>query len=142
MKVEINPAGPINDDWRMEESPFSYSSKFYIRDKIITVSAEEQERVFNIQYLQAYQQNAYQSWGQAFGQQLQQFQPGLPIPMSTPDMSHLGTVKEFRRKFKEYTKEEFRSMGKSPVVKEILSGMTKLNKEQIKDRIAEHLATV
>lgn len=55
-------------------------------------------------------------------------------------MSHLGVVREFRRKFKEYSKVEFREVGSSPVIKDILSGMTKLNKEEIKDRIAEHLA--
>lgn len=55
-------------------------------------------------------------------------------------MSHLGTVREFRKKFKEYSKAEFREMGNKPVIKEILEGMTNLNKEQIKERIEEHLA--
>lgn len=62
--------------------------------------------------------------------------------MGTPGTSHLGTVKEFRKRFKEYSKADFREMGNKPVVKDILSGMTKLNKDEIKERIAEHLATV
>jgi len=69
------------------------------------------------------------------------YQLGLGLAIGNQlGMSHLGTVKEFRKKFKEYSKAEFREMGKSPVIKEILSGMTKLNKEQIKERIEEHLA--
>lgn len=67
---------------------------------------------------------------------------GIGGAMSTPGMPHFGTVKEFRKRFKEYTKAEFREMGSKPVIKEILSCMTKLNKEEIKDRIVEHLALV
>jgi hypothetical protein len=58
-------------------------------------------------------------------------QPGMP--------SHLGAVKEFRKNFKQYTKEEFRHISNTPIVKNILMGMTELNKDQIKDRIKEHL---
>lgn len=72
----------------------------------------------------------------------QGFGVGLGGYMSQPGMPHFGTVKEFRNRFKEYTKAEFRGMGSKPVIKEILSGMTKLNKEEIKERIAEHLALV
>ena len=66
----------------------------------------------------------------------------LRVPIELPRMSHLGTVPESRRKFKEYSKAEFREIGNRPVIKDILSGMTELNKEEIKDRIAEHLAAV
>lgn len=61
------------------------------------------------------------------------------IDMSTPGMNHFGTVKDFRKKFSQYSKEEFRKMGNKPVVKEILLGMTKLNKEEIQNRIAQHI---
>lgn len=54
--------------------------------------------------------------------------------------SHFGTVKKFRNKFSTYSKEDFRKMGKDPLVKDILSGMTKLNQDQIMDRIKEHLS--
>jgi hypothetical protein len=53
--------------------------------------------------------------------------------------SHLGAVRDFRKSFKEYSKEEFREMGSKPVVKEILTGLTKLNKEEIVERIREYL---
>lgn len=52
---------------------------------------------------------------------------------------HFGMVKTFRKKFKEYTKEEFRHISNQPMIKHILIGMTELNKEQIADRIKEHL---
>ncbi len=57
-------------------------------------------------------------------------------------MSYLGSVRVFRREFKEYSKAEFREISNKPVIKDILSGMTKLNKEEIKDRIAEYLTVV
>jgi len=41
--------------------------------------------------------------------------------------------------YKKYSKEDFRSLPKEPLVKEILSGSIKLEKQQIKDRIQEHL---
>jgi hypothetical protein len=56
-----------------------------------------------------------------------------------PGLSHLGTVRDFRKKFKEYTKAEFREMGENPVVKDILKGLSKLNKDEIANRIKEHL---
>lgn len=58
---------------------------------------------------------------------------------STPGMSHFGTVKQFRKEFSKFSKEEFRNVSKEPMIKDILSGMTKLNKEQIIKRIKEHL---
>lgn len=54
-------------------------------------------------------------------------------------VAHLGMVKTFRKKFKEYTKEEFRHLSNQPMIKHILIGMTSLNKEQIADRVKEHL---
>ena len=58
---------------------------------------------------------------------------------STPGMSHFGTVRDFRKKFNQFSKEEFRNISNEPMIKDILSGMTKLNKEQIMLRIKEHL---
>jgi len=55
------------------------------------------------------------------------------------NISHNGQVKYFRKNFKEYSKEEFRDMSNDPMVKEILQGSVKLSKEQIVDRIKEHL---
>lgn len=52
---------------------------------------------------------------------------------------HLGQVKQMRKRFKEYSKVEFREISNRPVIKDILSGMTKLNSDEIKGRIAEHL---
>lgn len=54
-------------------------------------------------------------------------------------VEHFTMVKDFRKEFKKYTKAEFREISNKPVIKEILSGMTKLNKDQIKERIAQHL---
>lgn len=59
-------------------------------------------------------------------------------PSGSPS-DHFGIVKSFRKEFKRYSKNEFRSLSKTPMIKDILSGMTKLNKDQIIDRVKEHL---
>lgn len=84
---------------------------------------------------------AQQVASQHFFQQQQLFQQqlGLQGMCSTPGMSHFGTVKQFRKEFSKFSKEEFRDVSKEPMIKDILSGMTKLNKEQIIRRIKEHL---
>lgn len=56
--------------------------------------------------------------------------------------SHFGQVRQMRKKFKEVSKEEFRHLSKEPVVKHILMGATKLDKEQIAERIKEHIEAV
>lgn len=86
-----------------------------------------QQRSILNQYSQQYQQ----SYTSGLMQLLMGNQPG---------MLHIETIREFRKRFKEHSKAEFREMGNKPVIKDILSGMTKLNKEEIKSRIAEHLA--
>lgn len=57
----------------------------------------------------------------------------------TSSNEHLGMVKELRKKFKQYSKEEFRNMSKAPIIKDILAGSHKLSKTEIGDRIEEHL---
>lgn len=53
--------------------------------------------------------------------------------------THLGSVKYFRKKFKEYSKEEFREMSEKPVIKEILAGLAKVPKEDVAERIRLYL---
>ena len=89
--------------------------------------------------------------GQVFALNQQQFQQGLPSglsnqqgifmgsPIGSTSPFHLGMVREARKKFKEYTKAEFRNISHEPMVKEILSGLTRLNRDQILDRIKEHI---
>lgn len=56
--------------------------------------------------------------------------------------SHFGQVKSFREEFKEYSKEDFRSISKDPVVKDIMSGLSKIGIEEAKERIKAYLKTV
>lgn len=92
-----------------------------------------------LQSLQAQAQNSYADMLNIARSALEQGTAGGIMGVNpSSGMSHLGLVREFRRKFKEYSKAEFREVGSKPVIKDILSGMTKLNKEDIKDRIAEH----
>lgn len=56
--------------------------------------------------------------------------------------NHFGQVRQMRKKFKEISKEEFRHLSKEPVVKHILMGAIKLDKEQITERIKEHIDAV
>ena len=57
-----------------------------------------------------------------------------------PMSEHIGLVRDFRRKFKEYTKEEFRDLSNKPMIKDILKGgVTKLNEQQIIERVKETL---
>lgn len=56
--------------------------------------------------------------------------------------THLGQVRTVRKAFKEYSKEEFRKLGKDPMVKDILTGTVKLDKDQIIERIKEHVNSV
>lgn len=60
--------------------------------------------------------------------------------MGVNPLTHLSQVKDFRKKFKEYSKAEFREISNQLVIKDILSGMTRLNAEEIKSRIQEHVA--
>lgn len=93
-------------------------------------------------------QNIYQQQYQAAIQQGgNSFSPllglgGVSMGVQGELSGHLGMVKTFRKKFKEYTKEEFRHISNKPVIKNILIGMTVLNKEQIADRVKEHLDNV
>jgi hypothetical protein len=76
-------------------------------------------------------------------QQLQQsYADILGGSMGGLPLDHYGHVKKFRKEFKQYTKAEFREMSNKPVVKEILSGLTKLNGDEIAERIKEHLKEI
>lgn len=55
---------------------------------------------------------------------------------------HLGQVRTVRKAFTEYSKEEFRELGKDLMVKHILTGSVKLTKEQILERIKEHVNAI
>ncbi len=74
---------------------------------------------------------------------LESFSGGLNQMGSTPRPglpdTHFGQVKHFRKEFKKYSKEEFRDMSKEPVIKDILTGTHKMNAEEMKDRIQEHV---
>lgn len=59
--------------------------------------------------------------------------------MGGTPVEHFGMVRDIRKKFTQYTKEEFRHLSNKPVIKNIVMGMTKLNKDQIAERIKEHL---
>ncbi len=56
-----------------------------------------------------------------------------------PGHSHFGAVRNFRKEFNKFSKEEFRNISNEPMIKDILSGMTKLNEQQIIARIREHI---
>lgn len=70
---------------------------------------------------------------------LMQWSGGGALGAQLGQSGHYSAVKKFRREFKQYTKTEFRELSNKPMIKDILSGMTKLNQDQIKDRIKEHL---
>ena len=57
----------------------------------------------------------------------------------SPALSHFGQVKNSRKMFKQYSKEEFRNMSTAPVIKDIMTGSTKLTPEEINIRINEHV---
>ena len=62
--------------------------------------------------------------------------------MGGPPREHFRMVRTLRKKFKDYSKEEFRNMSRTPVIKDILSGSHKLTTEEIGNRIKEHLDTL
>ncbi len=71
--------------------------------------------------------------GVALGTQAKMVSPlGMPV-------GHFGQVKYFRKKFKEYSKEEFRELSDEPLVKEMLAGMAKVPMEDVAERIKTHL---
>lgn len=63
-------------------------------------------------------------------------------PIGFPSHAHFGMVRELRKQFKKYSKEEFRELSKEPVVKAILTGSAKLSTEEIAERIKEHLDNI
>lgn len=54
-------------------------------------------------------------------------------------LGHQGQVQNIRKKFKELSKEEFRNLSNKPIVKEIMPAALKLSKEEILERIKEHI---
>jgi len=53
--------------------------------------------------------------------------------------SHFGTVRTFRKKFKSYSKEDFRNLSKKPLVKEMLVALEKVPAEDVAERVKAHL---
>lgn len=45
-------------------------------------------------------------------------------------------------KMKRFSDENFNKMGKKPVIKDVMIGAVKLDKEQIKNRVAEYVAAI
>jgi hypothetical protein len=60
----------------------------------------------------------------------------------SPAITAFGQLRRIRKRFKEYSKEEFRNMSKEPVIKDILSGSHKLTEEEKQERIKEHLDNI
>lgn len=61
---------------------------------------------------------------------------GISSPLNG---SHFSQVRYMREKFKEYSEEEFRKLSSDPMVKELLSGMAEVPKEEIAIRIKTYM---
>jgi hypothetical protein len=92
-----------------------------------------------------YNQHFSQLLGNAMGSPVNQQAPtyyiGLDGAAGQPvqSINHFGQVKQMRKEFKKFSKEEFRDLSKEPVIKDILSGMSKIGLDEAKERIKEHL---
>ncbi len=49
---------------------------------------------------------------------------------------------ELSKKLKNYSQEKFKKMGKEPIVKEIMAGLAKIPKEDIRERVNLHLEQI
>lgn len=63
----------------------------------------------------------------------------LEDDMGGDPAEHFGQVRYMRKQFKEYSKEDFRNLSKTPIIKDILTGSCSVPKEEIAARIKQHL---
>lgn len=98
---------------------------------------------FLVQSLAQQNNQSQQAINSLYGGGLNNLMGSSSLPSSQLGLlGHYQQVKEFRKEFKELSKEDFRNMSSDPKVKEIMNGKIQLTFEEKKERIKEHLKNI